>query len=536
MAPWSTLLDPRTWFQPKEPRKGHALHKARRPQTREVVIGSKTKSKRKAEDELTAHNDKRLRLEEVDDVSETSPNLGHRSNDEDHSARYWRDEDIDTWATMNGHQIPHFQALATNGDSTVDVDSSMRPPPKPAYPSPVSRTKSRRSTAARDADESNMEYRDNVSVVPSSNSRLRHTQEIDFDAELARRHAAAVQLPHNSGIWALSEKQLFYHLALRGFEPLLAQSWMLDFKTLPLSLFANKDTDSPLIKVDQGKDFHAVRALRELIETGKIVRDKSLTGAIFSPERTIEKSVRAYFTWAFADSDFDTTHSTYTPIHAIATRKRGQPTTIAISILAQRLQMLSTRHRENQGVLSSIESTLNHNLDMSDPPLDTSPTQVYDDSSPNEPPTLVGILIVSAIVVIFTLNSHNSLRSGARTDNNLDSSGVRFIAKFDFADPKYDVWNAIAVAITAVHVRETMQRNAFPKIVRIKEEEGSIVGVVNDAVGSKSSMMGKWKGAGIGKGKAKGKSKEKEKEKAKPRMSWFAPRAATVIDEDDPDL
>lgn len=218
---------------------------------------------------------------------------------------------------------------------------------------------------------------------------------------------------------------------------------MVDFKTLPLSLFANEHTDPPLIQVHHGTTFRAVRALRSLIETGKLVRDKSLAGPNFQAEKTIEKSVKNYFAWALSDSGFNLTDPQYIPTYTILTRKKGQPTTSAIELLNTRLRTLATRHRERLGIVSSIEPSPHPS-----PP--ESATQVYDDTLSPSPPTLVGILIVSALVVVFTLNSYNSQAEEA---DGLESTGLRFIAKFDFSEHAYDVWNAIAVAIVAGHIR-----------------------------------------------------------------------------------
>ena len=344
--------------------------------------------------------------------------------------------------------------------------TSMPPPARPLKRKPVSPSQRRQSQASED-DRHDVDNRSTASIAPSTASKRRLPQPDAFDLEQARRHAAAVVLPHDSGVWALSEKQLFYHLALRGFEPLIPENWMVDFKTLPLSLFANENTDPSLVEVLQGSEFRAKRALRDLIETGKNVRDKSMVGSPTPVAKTVEKSVKDYFAWAFADGNFDTTHSNYIQNYAIMTKKRGQTTAAAIAALNVRLSKLAARHRERLGILSSIESGAASSLPTD---LKDSATQVFDDSAVTEPPALVGVLIVSTILVVFTLNSYNALGAHGTDEDDIDNSGLRFIAKFDFANPAYDVWNAIAVAITAVHIREQMDKKGFDKKVQIKAE------------------------------------------------------------------
>lgn len=76
----------------------------------------------------------------------------------------------------------------------------------------------------------------------------------DFSVERARRWAQAVELP--PGQWAEAEKDLFFRLSMRGFEPIIPDSWHLDFPTLPGSLFAVEGGPEPLIQVFSGTEFH----------------------------------------------------------------------------------------------------------------------------------------------------------------------------------------------------------------------------------------------------------------------------------------
>jgi hypothetical protein len=76
----------------------------------------------------------------------------------------------------------------------------------------------------------------------------------DFSMEKAKRWADAVKLP--SGHWAEAEQDLFFRLAMRGFEPIIPSNWKLDFNTLPESLFSAPGTQAPLISAVCGREFH----------------------------------------------------------------------------------------------------------------------------------------------------------------------------------------------------------------------------------------------------------------------------------------
>ena len=505
MSKLPQLFKPWTWFSSKS-RLETDRHNARR-----AIAGMPRK--RKAEEDLVAAGRKKLKPTEKSAPKlvpiPATPEPGSRPKQRSPPVPYWSNFGFYMWLNNSGQlnresgsSITHATSVAdfkaqvqlhkeaaanpaphgtvvvqstasphTNGRRAPDSArplTSMPPPSRPLKQTPVSRREQRQSLAGEDG-EGDIEDRTTASVAPSTTSRRRLPQPDGFDLEQARRHAAAVTLPQDSGVWALSEKQLFYHLALRGFEPLIPEHWMVDFKTLPLSLFANENTDPPLIEVLQGSEFRAQRALRDLIETGKIVRDKSLASPSMPMAKTVEKSIKGYFAWAFADGGFDTAHADYVPNYLIMTRRRGQTTAAAIAGLNTRLRKLAFRHRERLGILSSIEPSAGSSLhnDLRD-----STTQVFDDSAVTELPVLVGVLIVSTILVVFTLNGYNSLGGNAKDEHDIDNSGLRFIAKFDFGNSAYDVWNAIAVAITAVHIREGMENNGFDKMAVVKVESG----------------------------------------------------------------
>jgi len=76
----------------------------------------------------------------------------------------------------------------------------------------------------------------------------------DFSLERAKRWAAAVSLPEDA--WSEAEKELFFRLAMRGFEPLLPLHWQHDFSTLPNTMFSlPEDGSVPIIRAFKQSDF-----------------------------------------------------------------------------------------------------------------------------------------------------------------------------------------------------------------------------------------------------------------------------------------
>jgi hypothetical protein len=286
---------------------------------------------------------------------------------------------------------------------------------------------------------------------------------VDNDTmEEARRHAAAIALPANSGIWSQTERELFFHLAYRGFEPLLPQNWMIDFDTLPISVFAHENSsDPPLIQNLRDNQFRAGHALRRLFEAGHDARDRSHVSPGVRRERVLEKSVRRYLYWALTDVGLRPRSKTqYIPVHVVTARKQGHSTLQTLEEVATKLQKLSERHQKAQNVEPSVEAR-NPN------PADADETRVADDDPST--PTLIGLVIISAVLVVVTLSPFapavpectNDERASPPPYDPLSQGGTRFnpdrlriIAELDFSQKDQDVWNALGVAIAAMEIRQ----------------------------------------------------------------------------------
>jgi hypothetical protein len=295
---------------------------------------------------------------------------------------------------------------------------------------------------------------------PPRNSRA-VSSPIDLESmssDLKARYQAAMTLPSNSGIWAEAERDLFFRLALRGFEPLLPENWMLDFPTYPLSLYSSPSSPPPLLSSLSNNDFRATHALQDLNSIGSRIRDRALRPTPLRPEPIISTSVTAYIDWALLDASMHPSQRPGAlPVHIISTLSKSQSTHAAITSITAQLHDLAAAHRTRRNIAPSVER-------------DTTPasdsTHVLDDDSL---PILTGLLICSSLVVVVTMNAH------AVPSAEDEESGLRFIATFDFSEGGMDVWNALAVAIVGMHVRKMMVRQYEVAVERGEVERWGLV-------------------------------------------------------------
>lgn len=330
--------------------------------------------------------------------------------------------------------------------------------------------------------------------------------EDQYIMEKARRHAAATDLPPNSGMWERGEKELFFHLSYRGFEPLFPGNWMTDFRTMPLSLYHQPgDEEPPLIQHCKLSEFRAIRELQQLFNLGKNVRDKVLSSPRVRKEGIIEKAISKYITWAIKDIGVEvlslkTRRSSKSngllPIHVVVRLKAHQTTTDCLFEMKNKLHDLAARHRRARNIHSSIE----RDELMYGTPNSNEETCVAE-SSEEDLPVLYGLMICKSVLAIFTMNSRtpplptsrgrgaelkNNRRNGqsptpsesvarepiSSTEANVQTkkpvllteleedydpaSDPRFISDFDFSDQAKDVWNALVIAIVAMQIRKDL--------------------------------------------------------------------------------
>ena len=316
-------------------------------------------------------------------------------------------------------------------------------------------------------DEERVVENDSQAAIRPTPTRLNAPGLTEFQSGAEQRHAAANKL--FPGVWARGEETVYRMLTLLGYAPLIPRNWQLDFKTLPLSLFDFSDDpeNKPLLRPCMTNEFRAVRALRELIDTGKAVRDKSITSpSALAQQKVVRKSVKKYLDYCMADAD---TTQAHVSTHILIARDRDQSTRSVIWRLSQELHSLAGRARDAIGMPQGIRTPFNGTVCLSE----SGDVQWYDDSDPNnvDIAPVVGIACVSSLVIIFTLNGHyaDPDRYGINgrdvgTPINSPDTGMKFIAQFDFSDPGYDVWNALSIAMVGNHIRNTMNESAGVKL------------------------------------------------------------------------
>ncbi|KAE8358418.1 hypothetical protein BDV27DRAFT_169432 [Aspergillus caelatus] len=267
------------------------------------------------------------------------------------------------------------------------------------------------------------------------------TVAFSLSVEKTRRWTDAIDIPE--GLYNEEEKDLFFRLAMRGFEPLIPEKWRPDFPTLPYTLFSNPEGNSePLIHTFKSSKTYAIRSLAALFSLGGRVRDCRVLKK--GPEILIKTTISQYFRWALRDTDIHT-RADAIPVHAIYAQKKGETTLDAVKKLNRRLQLLASRHREalNVAALDRGHGSINLQPSGTDDG-HSSPSQIY--------PLLIGVIICGPIIAILTLGTDH-----LGTPSDTDS---KYICQFDLGDAGHDVWNSLAIAITVMKIRETMMQLA----------------------------------------------------------------------------
>ncbi|KAB8068435.1 hypothetical protein BDV29DRAFT_184539 [Aspergillus leporis] len=258
----------------------------------------------------------------------------------------------------------------------------------------------------------------------------------DFSVEKARRWADAINVP--GGFYNEEEQDLFFRLAMRGFEPLMPSGWRPDFPTLPSTLFSDSESNSvPLIQAFKRPETYATKSLSSLFSLGGRVRDCKISRK--RPGILIKNAIKQYIRWALYDTDLQTKTDTI-PVHAIYAQRKGENTLNAVKKLNRRLQSLSSRYRKALSVAATNED---HGS--------TSPRANGEDGrfAVLRPvyPLLIGFIICGPIVAILTLGTDPPSTSG--------DGDSKLISQFDLEEMGHDVWNSLAVAVTIMKIRRT---------------------------------------------------------------------------------
>lgn len=289
-------------------------------------------------------------------------------------------------------------------------------------------------------------------------------KEVAYDEtmENAGRWTNSIQLP--KGRWSGAEKDLYFRLAMRGYEPIIPSNWRIDFATLPSTLFAPPGGAEPYIHPIHGTEFRgmsffveilsfpfdlllilclkpsAIKFLSDLFYVGNRVRDRVLSG--FRPESVIGRYVDNYIKWALKDANLHNRPNSI-PLYAMYAMRSSRNSRHALSTLNRRLVTLANRYREAWRLRPSVEGAF-------EPPISgkKAPEPCYLE---RKFPIITGFLICGPMIAVLTLNSDPV----ANPDLAPDTAG-KFISQFDFSLGGQDVWNALAIAISVMRFRKNI--------------------------------------------------------------------------------
>jgi hypothetical protein len=222
---------------------------------------------------------------------------------------------------------------------------------------------------------------------------------------------------------------LVQKIKLRGREPLMPQSWRFSLRSMPDALFA--PTDDAFIGSIRNEQFHAEKALEELLYLGGQVRDSTLTNPNARPELHARRMIEVYQKWAALDSGLDP--HTAIPLIVLETKPGSTSATDIHNSANRKLAQLAARFRTAFRVLPSTENS----------PGSKASTQY---SYPV--PTLYAIVASHTLIAVMAYKPDDEIPD------------AKPIAFFDMTDNNYDVWNALALSIMICHARNVQVRIA----------------------------------------------------------------------------
>lgn len=188
----------------------------------------------------------------------------------------------------------------------------------------------------------------------------------------------------------------------------------------------------------------ATKALSTLIAVGARARDIVFsTTTSKEPEQVLLSAITNYAKWAVADGVVN--KASNIPIFDFQIGDRNVEASELEALMTAKLSRLASRYRDAFRVEQSVESDDGGDGEDGgesyDPP---SEDMLYS----HKLPSLYGFVISHTIVAVVNY------------DITAFAPKLRIIATFDFGEPGYDVWNALGVAIVAVHCRNKMMELA----------------------------------------------------------------------------
>ncbi|PNS18826.1 hypothetical protein CAC42_5365 [Sphaceloma murrayae] len=231
----------------------------------------------------------------------------------------------------------------------------------------------------------------------------------------------AAQLPlRDLTAFPLSTQPLVRHLLLRGREPLFPSTWSKDFRFLPTSLFFPSLLDDAVISSVRGADFRAQKAFEDLLALGSRVRDKILVKR--DPESAAVRGVENFAAWAGKD---------------VALRGReGMCPDLLVVASGDKKTDVDVLQRDLAGKMARCEAEWNTWL------------------GGGEVPVIYGVVVSHTVLAMV---GYEAGEGGEGQGVERVMEGMKMIGTFDFGVRGLDVWNALAVALLVVHVRDVMR-------------------------------------------------------------------------------
>jgi len=239
-----------------------------------------------------------------------------------------------------------------------------------------------------------------------------------------------------------SIQPLISSLLSRGRVPILPSHWSLDFKFLPSSLFEScSSTQAVLSPFTTSNDFRAQKAFNSVLELGSRVKDLVLMNK--APEGIIKKTIDGYMNFVMRDANVEFLQNKQQDESEEVEMMSGKIPNITTIVTGDK----SVDPAELQVKLARKMSDL---LDLWDKYSSISGLEI-------DRPTIYGV-VVSHSLMAFVTFTPTSILSSQMEKVDVIMSEMKTVGMFDLGVEGLDVWNALAVVLLAVHVRDVLMR------------------------------------------------------------------------------
>jgi hypothetical protein len=300
-----------------------------------------------------------------------------------------------------------------------------------------------------DEDDDEHQFRDRRDLLDQLH------QGLDIRGKYRQQLADATRLGELG--WSHDTILAYLKIARRGYEPLFPPNWRRDFPKFPLLLFA-KDEGSSFIRPMQKSNFYALKAFDAFCMMGMSVRlaEEHHTGPHRSPEAMINKHIKDYLKWAWADAGLT------------EDVESGRiPCLLTVAKRTWKRQKEQEAEEQASEPFAEIEEKIRQKLEEASRNL-LSVLRI--EGSPDEyimdPPTLFGLVIYETIVAVVAYEPLNP------------DGEIRQFAFYHFNKIQEEIWNSISLSILVSWVRNGMIRvkQVLDRIESAMEDDGAPMG------------------------------------------------------------